>query len=138
MFYFSIHQSPHYPGTGLLYEIGSGQGKGFTLNIPITAGHGDEEYISAFKQKLVPAVQRFQPDFILISAGFDAHQNDPLSGMLLTEQGFTSLTEIVADLADEFCQGKIISFLEGGYHLEKLAESVSAHLNVLLKRSKND
>ena len=138
VFYFSIHQSPHYPGTGLINETGIRKGERFTLNVPLTAGHGDEDYIEAFQSKLLPAANKFKPDFILISAGFDAHRDDPLAGMQLTETGFAKLTEIAADLADEFCNGKIISFLEGGYNLEKLAASVAAHIEILIKKSSHE
>ena len=132
VFYFSIHQSPHYPGTGLINETGAGEGEGFTMNVPLTSGQRDEDYINIFHSKLSPAVEKFKPDLILISAGFDAHQDDHLSGMLLSENGFSELTKIVVDLANKFCGGRIISILEGGYNLEKLASSVAAHIKVLL------
>ena len=133
VFYFSTHQSPHYPGTGLSYETGKGKGEGFNLNVPLPAGSGDKEYAEVFHDKLIPAAEKFKPDFILISAGFDAHRDDPLAGMLMTEAGFAHLTEMVTDLAEKFCAGKIISVLEGGYHLEKLAVSVAAHIDILQK-----
>jgi len=131
VFYFSIHQWPHYPGTGLQTESGSGKGKGFTLNVPLTGGHGNEDYIEIFENQLVPAAKNFEPDFVLISAGFDAHYHDPLAGMQLTEKGYGELTKIIADLANKFCEGRIISLLEGGYNLETLARSVAAHIEVL-------
>lgn len=131
VFYFSIHQWPHYPGTGRSLERGSGPGEGFTLNVPLTAGHGNDDYLQAFESQVVPAAQRFKPDFFLISAGFDAHLNDPLAGMQLTELGYARLTQIVVDLADAMCGGRIVSLLEGGYHLESLARSVAAHIQVL-------
>ncbi|UCE05958.1 MAG: histone deacetylase [bacterium] len=132
VFYFSIHQWPHYPGTGLQQEKGNGEGKGFTLNVPLTSGHGNEDYINIFQTQLVPAAEGFKPDFILISAGFDAHYEDPLAGMQLTEPGYGRLTEIVIQLADVFCEGRSVSMLEGGYHLETLAQSVAAHIKALL------
>lgn len=132
VFYFSIHQWPHYPGTGLQMEKGSGIGEGFTLNVPLAGGHGNDAYIDIFENQLVPAVKNFKPDFVLISAGFDGHHQDPLAGMQLTEQGYGQLTRIVVDLADEFCDGRIISLLEGGYNLEMLARSVAAHIEVFL------
>lgn len=138
VFYFSIHQSPHYPGTGLINETGMGKGEGFTLNVPLPVGFGDKDYVEIFQSRLVPTVREFKPDFILISAGFDAHKDDPLSGMQVTESGFAKLTEIVADLADEFCNRKIISLLEGGYNLEKLAASVAAHIKELIKGSSHE
>ena len=132
IFYFSIHQSPFYPGTGLINETGIGKGEGFTLNVPLPSGQGDEDYIEAFQTKLLPAANKFKPNFILISAGFDGHRDDPLAGMQLTETGFAKLTKIVANIAEDFCVGKIISLLEGGYNLDKLAASVAAHIEVLL------
>jgi len=134
VFYFSVHQWPHYPGTGLKTELGQGDGVGYTLNVPLPPGQGDEEYIEVFEQLLAPAVRRFEPDFILISAGFDAHSLDQLSGMEMTRAGFGKLTEIVMRLADEFCEGHIISLLEGGYNLEMQAQSVARHIEVLQKR----
>lgn len=132
VFYFSIHQWPHYPGTGLHTEKGIGKGEGFTLNVPLSGGHGNDDYIDIFENQLVPIAKIFEPDFILISAGFDGHLQDPLAGMQLTEKGYAQLTQILVDLADEFCQGRIISLLEGGYNLEMLARSVAAHIEVLL------
>ena len=132
VFYFSIHQWPHYPGSGLLIEKGVGKGLGSTLNVPLSGGHGNQDYIDAFEDQLVPAMKTFKPDFILISAGFDAHYSDPLAGMQLTEKGYVSLTKIVMNLADEFSQGRIISLLEGGYHLDVLARSVAAHIEALM------
>lgn len=132
VYYFSIHQWPHYPGTGLGMETGTGKGEGFNLNIPLSGGHGNKDYLEIFEKQLVPAAKNFKPDFILISAGFDGHYQDPLAGMQLTEQGYGQLTQIVVNLADEFCDGRIISLLEGGYNLEMLARSVAAHIKVLL------
>jgi len=132
VFYFSIHQSPHYPGTGAEAELGSGKGKGTTLNIPLSGGAGDEEYIRLFEERLVPAVQKFKPDFILISAGFDAHCDDFLSSMNVTSEGFREMTRIVCRLASLFCDGRVVSMLEGGYNLHALAESVGFHIEELM------
>ncbi|NOZ62961.1 MAG: histone deacetylase [Calditrichaeota bacterium] len=131
VFYFSIHQWPHYPGSGAANERGSGKGLGFTLNAPMRAGSGDQDYAQAFVRQLIPAAEKFKPQFVLISAGFDAHKDDPLAGMNLTETGFTALSDIVFELAQYYCEGRLISLLEGGYHLKKLAASVAAHLSVL-------
>ncbi len=131
VFYFSIHQWPHFPGTGLQAEKGVGKGEGFTLNVPLSAGETNDDYIDVFENQLVPAAKNFRPNFILISAGFDAHIQDPLAGMQLTEKGYGQLTQIVVDLANEFCNGRLISLLEGGYNLEMLARSVAAHIEVL-------
>ena len=133
VFYFSIHQYPLFPMTGLKSEIGEGKGKGFTMNIPLPYGRGDDEYIVLLEQSLEEIGQKFAPDLVLISAGFDAHKEDPLGGMQVTTAGFYKMTELVSQFANRFCQGRIISFLEGGYDLNALAESVYRHLLCLLK-----
>jgi acetoin utilization deacetylase AcuC-like enzyme len=130
--YFSVHQYPHYPGTGRASETGSGTGKGYTINVPLPPGSGDEEYLWAFREKLVPAAEFFHPEMVLISAGFDAHRDDPLSAMAVTDDGFAELTEIVKSIADEHSHGKLISVLEGGYHLSSMPASVATHLNVFI------
>jgi acetoin utilization deacetylase AcuC-like enzyme len=131
VFYFSTHQHPFYPGTGVASERGRGAGDGATLNVPMSAGAGDDAYIAAFEDKLVPAARDFAPGFILISAGFDAHEADPLASMSVTDAGFRRLTRIVADLADVHCGGRLVSLLEGGYNVDALAHSVATHLDVL-------
>ena len=133
VFYFSIHQWPHYPGSGNRLETGADIGVGFTLNVPRGAGADDDTYIKIFNEELIPAAQKFAPDFILISAGFDAHQDDPLAAMNLTEHGYASLTAVVKKLAQEMCQGRIISLLEGGYNLNALAKSVEFHIKTLME-----
>ena len=132
VFYFSTHQFPFYPGTGARSETGAGRGIGTTLNVPMAAGCGDAEYLSVFVKELLPAVGRFKPDFILISAGFDAHREDPLAAMEVTDEGFGLLTRMVGQIAQNSCGGKIVSLLEGGYNLEALARSVARHLEELL------
>jgi acetoin utilization deacetylase AcuC-like enzyme len=131
IFYFSTHQFPFYPGTGRREEKGRGRGAGFTLNVPLLAGSGDAEYQQVFGEVLRPAIDRFRPDAILISAGFDAHRADPLAGMVLTEAGYATMTRIVKEAADEICGGRIVSLLEGGYDLAALGGSVEAHLRAL-------
>jgi len=133
VFYFGIHQFPFYPGTGAAEEKGSGKGLGYTLNVPLPPGCGDKEYIHAIEQKFKPAALQFQPDFILISAGFDAQQNDLLGGMQVTPQGFARLTHIVKEIADRCCRGRIVSVLEGGYQLEQLGKSAVAHVQALME-----
>ncbi len=131
--FFSTHQYPHYPGTGSATERGKGAGEGFTINVPMEAGEGDEEYCTIFRKALVPAADDFKPEFVIISAGFDAHRDDPLASMGLTETGYADLTDIVAGIATRHAHGRILSSLEGGYNLTALAASVDAHIKALLK-----
>ncbi len=133
VFFFSIHQSPLYPGTGSQDEKGSGKAHGTTLNVPIPAGSDDDDYILVFKDILIPALEDFSPEFILISAGFDAHYLDLLSNTELTADGFATLTDFVLDSADEIASGNVVSALEGGYSLEGLSESVVAHVERLTR-----
>jgi acetoin utilization deacetylase AcuC-like enzyme len=133
VFYFSAHQSPFYPGTGGADEKGEGKGLGFTLNVPLPAGSGDAEYLKAFEERLKPAAAAFQPDFVLISAGFDSARDDLLGRMNLTPGGYAQLTRIVKAIAEQHCRGRLVSVLEGGYNLEALAASVEAHLRVLME-----
>src|SRR5574341_795752 len=132
VYYFSVHQFPFYPGSGSEEEEGEGEGKGFTLNIPMAAGSGDTEYIELFENLFYPEAKRFKPDFILISAGFDGHKDDPLAQINLTEKGYQKMTEVVMRLAEECCQGRIVSCLEGGYNLNSLTSSVKAHIETLI------
>src|SRR5512146_3202313 len=131
--YFSTHQYPHYPGTGLATERGRGAGEGFTINVPMEAGEGDDEYRAIYLKSLVPAADDFKPEFVIISAGFDAHKDDPLASMGLTEAGYADLTGIVAGIAKRHAGGRILSSLEGGYNLTALAASVESHVKALLK-----
>jgi acetoin utilization deacetylase AcuC-like enzyme/formylglycine-generating enzyme required for sulfatase activity len=131
--YFSIHQYPFYPGTGSEGEKGRGAGLNYTINVPLPAGGGDQEYLRAFEQRLRPAALSFAPDFVFISAGFDAHEGDTLGGMRVTTEGFGQLSRIVRQIADRCCQGRLVSVLEGGYGLDGLAASVEAHLRVLME-----
>jgi len=130
--FFSTHQYPHYPGTGRATERGRGAGEGYTINVPMEAGEGDEEYHAIFIKALVPAADDFKPEFVIVSAGFDAHRNDPLASMGLTEEGYVDLTNIVAGIAERHAQGRILSSLEGGYNLTALAASVDRHIQALL------
>jgi acetoin utilization deacetylase AcuC-like enzyme/formylglycine-generating enzyme required for sulfatase activity len=131
--YFSVHQYPFYPGSGTEAEKGIGAGLNYTINVPLPAGSGDDVYIAAFKEKLRPAALAFSPDFVLISAGFDAHEDDLLGQMAVTADGFAQMTEIVKGIADKCCQGRLVATLEGGYHLDGLAESVEAHIRALMR-----
>jgi acetoin utilization deacetylase AcuC-like enzyme len=130
--YVSLHQYPHYPGTGNERTIGTGPGTGYTMNIPMGVGAGDREYFDAFERRIVPALDSFRPEFILVSAGFDGHGDDPLSGTLLSTEAFGRMTEYLKAAADRHCGGRIVSLLEGGYDLEALADSVEAHVAALV------
>jgi acetoin utilization deacetylase AcuC-like enzyme len=131
VFYFSTHQHPWYPGTGLREERGAGDGEGYTLNVPLPAGAGRAEFIQAFEMQLVPAMASFRPQLVLVSAGFDSRMGDPLGGFMLTDEDFADLTRIVVDIADEHANGHLVSVLEGGYDLGGLSSAVAAHVQVL-------
>ena len=130
--YFSVHQYPFYPGSGAKAEKGIGKGLNYTINVPLPAGSDDSEYIKAFNEKLRPAALAFSPDFVLISAGFDAHEDDPLAQLCLLEEDFAWATGKISAVADEYARGSLISVLEGGYSLPALARSVEAHLQAML------
>jgi acetoin utilization deacetylase AcuC-like enzyme len=121
--YFSTHQYPFYPGTGALDEIGYGPGAGYTVNAPMPATFGDNEYLRVFDELLAPVVRQFRPEFILVSSGFDAHFRDPLGGMRVTEGGFAALARRAKRMAAECCGGRIAVALEGGYDLQALVDS---------------
>lgn len=121
--YVSIHQFPHYPGTGSIGEIGVGEGRGFTANLPMPATFGDAEYLRAFDDFILPMCAAFKPEFVLVSAGFDCHFRDPLGAMRVSEEGFLAITRRIKRLAAEYCEGKLVHALEGGYDLRALAES---------------
>jgi acetoin utilization deacetylase AcuC-like enzyme len=131
VFYFSTHHFGAYPGTGHPSETGTGKGSGTTLNVSLLPGASDEQILQSFENELVPAMQRFRPDFVLISAGFDAMRNDLLGCFDITPQGFAAITRVVAGLADKLCRGRIVSVLEGGYRLNGLGECVVGHLQAL-------
>lgn len=130
--FFSTHQYPAYPGTGALTEMGQGQGLGYTLNVPLSAGADDALYVRVFRDILSPVARSFKPDIILVSAGFDTYISDPLGAMEVTPEGFACLTRIVLDLAEECCGGRLVAVLEGGYHIQGLTKCVRAVLLELL------
>lgn len=133
VFYFSTHQFPHYPWfSGSHEETGVGPGQGANLNIPLPAGAGDQQQFEAFDRHLLPAMEGFDPDFVIISAGFDAHFDDPLSALQVTEAGFADLTRRLKSLAVSRAGGRLISVLEGGYDLPSLSRSVEQHIGVLM------
>ena len=131
VFYASLHQWPLYPGTGAACERGVGAGEGATLNLPMPPGTGDREWVGALEAVVLPALDAFAPEAILISAGFDAHRLDPLAACTLSAEGFAALTRLVVDFAKGCARGRVVSVLEGGYHLEALAESARRHVEVL-------
>jgi acetoin utilization deacetylase AcuC-like enzyme len=130
--YFSTHQFPYYPGTGAASEAGSGRGAGATVNVPMPAGCGDAEYVGVFQRVLVPVVRAFAPDVMLVSAGFDAHRDDPLAAMEVSASGFAAMAAIVRTVADECCQGRLLFVLEGGYAASGLREGVDTTVRAAL------
>ncbi len=122
--YFSSHQYPYYPGTGANNEVGRGAGEGFTVNVPLSMGYGDGEYAGIFEKVVKPVALEFDPGLILVSAGFDIYENDPLGGMSVTPKGFAGLTHSILEMAGECCDGKVVFTLEGGYDLTGLRDSV--------------
>jgi acetoin utilization deacetylase AcuC-like enzyme len=134
VFFYSIHEHPSfsYPGTGREFEKGLGAGHGYTLNSPMLPGSGDEEYMEAFERDLLPAFDLFKPDFILVSAGFDAHVDDDMSNIKLSTDCFSWMMERIVEMADKYAGGKLISVLEGGYSIKRLPELIRNHVKVLL------
>jgi acetoin utilization deacetylase AcuC-like enzyme len=132
VFFFSSHQWPLYPGTGRADETGEGPGEGTTMNFPFPAGSGRREILGAVENHLLPAAARFQPDLVLISAGFDSRAGDPLGRFTLTDEDFADLTRAVMGIADRYAGGRVISVLEGGYNLEGLGSAAAAHAGALL------
>ena len=122
--YMSTHQYPYYPGTGWYDEVGQGKGKGYTVNLPLSYGMGDADYVHLFKEVIVPVSGLFKPEILLVSAGFDTHRNDPLGGMAVTEHGFARMTRMLMDMAGHDCGGKALFVLEGGYDVTALTNSV--------------
>ncbi len=129
--FFSIHQSPLYPGTGRVNEVGQGKGAGFTVNVPLPSESGDGSYYYAFKNILMPIAQQYEPQLILVSAGYDAHRDDPLANMRLSTAGFNHLADMVGQMARELCGGKVVLTLEGGYNREVLATAVAGTINII-------
>jgi acetoin utilization deacetylase AcuC-like enzyme len=132
--YFSTHQYPHYPGTGHWSETGEDAGKGAIINVPLPAGSGDEAALRAYLEVCAPAVRRFRPQFILVSAGFDAHFADPLANLLFSCRGYHEISSLLKEIADEVCDGRVVYALEGGYDLEAISWSAQACIDVLLGR----
>ena len=138
VFFFSSHQFPHYPGTGHFSEAGLGPGEGTTMNVALGRGCGDGEYAALYQRLLRPVVCGFQPELILVSAGFDIHAGDPLGGMRVSPAGFAGLTRLMLDLARQVCQGRVVFCLEGGYDADALAVSALAMIDEMTGRTITD
>ncbi|MEE9212001.1 MAG: histone deacetylase, partial [Phycisphaeraceae bacterium] len=138
--YISIHEHPQhlYPGTGFASETGRGPGEGTTINLPVLPGAGDDVYRRLFRQRVIPALDDFSPQVLLISAGFDACKDDPLAHVELSAEGFGWMTQQLRDAAERHCGGRLISMLEGGYDLRSLAECVAVHVGGLLGDAQHD
>jgi acetoin utilization deacetylase AcuC-like enzyme len=134
VFYVSIHEDPQhcYPGTGYHREEGKGAGQGFTLNLPLPPHSDDHDYLTALKKEALPRLQDFAPQFVFISAGFDAHIDDPLAHMNLSREGYREMGQLLLDLAQETAEGRLVTVLEGGYNLEVLEECVEDHVRLLM------
>lgn len=133
VFFFSTHQHPWYPGTGSARETGEGDGSNTTLNYPAPAGSGENEIVGAFRKLLVPAADAFRPDLVIISAGFDSRNGDPLGHFTLSDANFMQLTEVMREIAESHAGGRLLSVLEGGYSLAGLQSAVAAHVRALVQ-----
>lgn len=131
VYYCSVHQSNWYPFTGEAAERGLGDGTGHTLNLPLAAGASGDDVLRVLEERLSPAMEMFQPDWVLLSAGFDSHRDDPLGRFNLEDSDFIRLTEYALGLAEQYAQGRLVSILEGGYNLSALASATSAHVQTL-------
>jgi acetoin utilization deacetylase AcuC-like enzyme len=129
--YVSLHQFPYYPGTGAADEVGREAGRGFTVNLPIEAGAVDEDYQALFADVVLPVLRQFKPDLVIVSAGFDAHERDPLGGMRLTAPAFAAMTRELLAVAEACCRGRIVAAVEGGYDLNALAASLDGVIETL-------
>lgn len=130
--FFSTHQYPYYPGTGGVREAGAAAGRGYTVNVPLPVGVGDEGLGRIYTEVLTPLAERYRPELILISAGYDAHWDDPLAGLRLSLAGYWRLAQMVVGLADQLCAGRLVAVLEGGYQLDVLAAGVADLCRALL------
>ena len=135
--FISTHEDPNhqFPGTGFSDEQGVGAGKGYTLNIPMSVGSDDEAFEKVFNKKVLPRLREYQPQFLLISAGFDAATNDLLGHLCVSTQGFAWMSQQLIQIAGEFCQGRVVSILEGGYEVNSLKQAVAVHIEALLHAS---
>ncbi len=133
VYFFSAHRSPFYPGTGGADETGTGKGLGATFNLPLKFGTPRDEYLTRFERMLTDAATRCRPQLVLLSAGFDAHRDDPIGSLGLETEDYVRLTQSVQAVARDYCSGRIVSLLEGGYNVSALADCVAVHLTELLK-----
>lgn len=133
VYYISLHQYPYYPGTGAETDIGFGQGMGYTLNIPVKAGSGNSYYLQAFNERIIPELERFRPQVVLVSAGFDAHRDDPLSSINLTGDMYYRFTKMLKEVARRHSNDRLVAFLEGGYNVEICAEGAEQVIRALLE-----
>jgi acetoin utilization deacetylase AcuC-like enzyme len=128
--FISSHQYPYYPGTGAAEETGRGAGRGYTLNLPLQAGAGDADVMGRYQREALPVLDRFRPELVMISAGFDAHERDPLASCRMTTGGFSALTTLLIEVASRLCQGRVVLTTEGGYDLTALDECLQAVIDV--------
>ena len=128
--FISSHQYPYYPGTGAAHETGRGAGLGYTLNLPLDAGARDADVLGRYEREAVPALEAFRPDLLMVSAGFDAHERDPLAGCRMTTEGFRALSGLLVGAADRLCEGRVVFVTEGGYDLTALVECLQAVIDV--------
>lgn len=127
VFFYSLHRSPFYPGTGAADETGTGRGLGYTLNAPLAADTAPELFLDTLRKGVESAAEKIRPEVILVSAGFDAHRDDPVGGLNLSSEHYTAVAQVISEVAQTACQGRVLSLLEGGYNPERLAESVAAY-----------
>lgn len=130
--YISTHRYPFYPGSGSAGELGSGPGEGYTLNLPFPAGLGDDEYLAAYYNLIIPVIEEYKPEFLLVSAGYDGHASDPLGGMSVTSNGMGQIGAMLVEAAGRVCDGRAAFFLEGGYNVNALAESVVLNIRSMM------
>ncbi|MCD6288600.1 MAG: histone deacetylase, partial [Candidatus Hydrogenedentes bacterium] len=138
VFYASIHQIPHFPGSGHDWETGKNEAKGTILNVPVPPGTTNDEFVGAVSDTIVPAVREFAPEFLLVSAGFDAHESDMLSSQHVSTRGYADITKLLMDCARDCCHGRLVSVLEGGYNLSSLADAVEAHVRTMINGDSED
>lgn len=131
--FFSTHQFPFFPGTGAPGETGIGDGRGLTINCPLTEGSRGSDVLAAMESKLLPALKKFQPEILLVSAGFDAHKEDPVGGLLLLDDDYVKISKMLVEISNQYCEGRLLSVLEGGYNLDTLGHLVGIHLQALLE-----